>query len=118
MVSNGIASYGIVSSRIESYRIVSHRIILNHIVSYQIISYLVGSQDINSPMHRGSGDVEDKMNYVGGHYVQVLFGDGSPGAFFDLQPFKRDVHGCVPRDIMQLKSLLRRLQTKLNYIGN
>ena len=88
---------------------------MNHIVSYQIISYLVGSQDINSPMHRGSGDVEDKMNYVGGHYVQVLFGNGSPGAFFDLQPFKRDVHGCVSRDIMQLKSLLRRLQTKLNY---
>ena len=105
--------YRIVKNRFESYRIVSYLI-----VSYRIVLYLVGGQDINSPVHRGSGDVEDKMHYVGGHYVQVLFGDGSPGAFFDLQPFKRDVHGCVPRDIMQLKSLLRRLQTKLNYIGN
>ena len=61
-------------------------------------------------MHRGPRDIKDKVHNVRGDYVQVLFGNGTPGTFLYFQPFKCNVHGCVPGDVVQLEPLFGGLQ--------
>ena len=94
-----------VSTRFRIVMVVHHPLLLDFIGGEESCVgsdhvHLVGGQDVDGSVNRGPGDVEDKMDNVRCHHVQVLFRDGPPGAFLHFQPFKRDVYGGVPRDVV------------------